>query len=355
MRAGAMLLGQIGAACGRLALVLCVAACGRLGFDAHTPDGAAPGVDAAAFDPASGGCQQAESGPLVLAATAPTHGGGYGVWAAPPYVLQADTTGGLHNLRFDGTAFTEVGALPGIGWTEAVWSDRTHYYVGAPGTGFYVIDVAADGSLAIRAQQTTTLSEARHGWLAGGMIVVPDGPNGLYAVQYDGVGTLTTVGTPLPTMGWAQGVWARDRRVVFADANVVRMLDFDGATFTDLVTPNAAHGGASRVWSDGSIVYVTNGDGVTAYAMTATTLTELDTFAPGAAARDVWSDGAHVFTVAENGMLYALAFDGAHFTMLDSTSTGTQGLGVFGDGTFVYSNDNSGGVHAYRGFSCLRW
>lgn len=122
-----------------------------------------------------------------------------------------------------------------------------------------------------------------------------------------------------------------------------------------MIAPDATHAGTSRVWSDGSLVFVANADGVTAYAMTATTLTELETFATGATARDVWSDGQHVFAVAENGMLFALAFDGAHFTLLDSASTGTQGLGVFGDGTYIYSNDITGGVHAYRGFSCLRW
>ena len=335
-------------------LGLCAAACGRLGFDSHAAADAAPGIDGAAFDPAVGGCLQAETGPLVLAAMAPTHGGGYGVWAAPPYVLQADTTGGLHNLRFDGTTFTEVGALPSIGWTEAVWSDHTHYYVGAPGTGFYVIDVGAGGSLAIRAQDTTTLKEARHGWLANGTLVVPTGGSGLYPVTYDGAGTLT-VGAALPSMSWANGVWAKERRVVFADASYLRMLDFDGTSFTDVIAPDGTHGATSRVWSDGSVVFVANGDGVTAYRMTSTTLTELDTYATGATARDVWSDGQHVFAVAENGMLFALTFDGAKLTLVDSTSTGTQGLGVFGDGTYIYSNDLTGGIHAYRGFSCLHW
>jgi len=344
--------------------LLASSACGRIGFDgtSSTPSGDdAGGPDACApgscepFQPAQGTCTQADSGPFAQVATFPTQGGGYGVWAAPPYVLVADTTGGLRSLRLDGTTFTEVGELQGIGWVEAVISDGTHYYVGAPGTGLAVVRVAATGDLTLITQETNLLTEARRAWPSDGLLYVPSGGDGLFAYRFDGT-TLTRVGSRAMSMSWAQGVWASGTRVLFADAGVFRVVDFDGTSFTDYVTPNASHNNSSRVWSDNTNIFVANEDGLTAFRLSGATLVELDTFpTPGGAARDVWSDGQHVFVAAEGSGVYALRFDGTSFTLLDQVDTGDQALGVFGDGNYIYTNDLTGGLRAYGGFTCRSW
>jgi hypothetical protein len=275
------------------------------------------------------------------------------VWVDPPFVLVADTTGGLTAVRFDGTSFTQTGHLDNLGWVEAVWSDGTTHYAAAPGAGLYVIGLGGDGSLSVVASNTS-ISEARHGWVANGTIYEPSGPAGLYAVHFDGT-SLTPVGTPAPTMAWAQGTWARGNRVLFADATYFRVLDFDGATFTDVITPDDRHPGASRIWSDGTRMFVAHGGGVTAFRLDGTTLTELDTFATtNGAARDVWSDGRRVFVATEAEGAYALDFINDRFSLLDQVIPSTMALGIMGDGRYIFVNDSTG-LHAYAGFACLRW
>jgi len=275
------------------------------------------------------------------------------VWSAPPNILVADTTGGLRNLRFDGTTFTSVGNLGGLGWVEAVWSDGTYFFVGAPGTGLAVVDAGADGTLTLRTQETTKLVEARRGWTANGLQYVPSGPDGLFAFRYDGT-ALTQVGTPAATLNWAQGAWARGSRVLFADGATFRVLDFNGSDFTDVITPDTRHGG-SRVWSDGDTIFVASTSGATAYRLQGTTLLELDTFSTAGTARDIWSDGVHVFVATEAAGLYALAFANDSFSLIDRIDTGGQSLGVFGDGTYIYGNDGAGGLQAFSGFRCSAW
>ena len=333
--------------CGSLIVSIVLAACGRLGFDDQH---AAP--DAAPFAPTSNACTHAASGPFEVAATFPSSGAGYGVWSAAPYLLEADTTGGLHALRFDGTTFTETGTLSSLGWVEAVVGDGAHFYVGAPGTGFYVVDLASDGTLQVAAQDLT-ITEARHAWFGDGLLYVPSGPAGAFALRYDGV-SLSHVGAPTATMSFSQGVWADSSRVFLADGNVFRVLSFDGSTFSDVVPPNSDHPSTSRIWSYGSLVLVAAGDGLIAQHFANNTLTELATFPTASPARDVWSDGQHVFVAAEEDGLYALAFDGSQFTVLDHLPTVVQTLGVFGDGTYLYVNDY-GGLTAYRGFACDAW
>ena len=337
------------------------AGCGRLGFDDVTEgpggdaggDACAPGA-CGAFIPEAGNCLAADRGPFLEVGAIPTEGAGYGLWAAPPFLLAAETTGGLRSLRFDGTTFQQVGQLDALGWVEAVWSDGPYLYVGAPGTGLAVVRIATDGQLSLLTQNTTTLVEARRGWVSDGVIYVPTGPGGLHAARFDGV-TLSQVGTPVPSMSWAQGAWARGARVLFADADRFRVLDFDGATFTDVVPPDARHPGSTRVWSDGVTMFVANADGATAFRLDGATLVELDAFATSGPARDIWSDGQHVFVATEDGTLSALAFDADRFALLDQVTTGASTLGVFGDGTYVYANDFTGGVRAYAGFACTSW
>ena len=192
-----------------------LAACGRLGFDGHDP--ATDGPEATPFAPTSNSCTNASGGPFTAVGSFPTQGGGYGVWSAPPYLLEADTTGGLHALHFDGSTFTQTGTLPDLGWVEAVVSDGNHFYVGAPGTGFYVVDLLGDGSMHLAAQDLA-IAEARHAWFGNGNIYVPAGGSGVYALHYDGT-TLVQVGTPTNSMSWSQGVWANGSRVFLADAD----------------------------------------------------------------------------------------------------------------------------------------
>ena len=342
----------------RVVLLGVLAACGRIGFDGTstttTPDAAPDAGGGGAFVPSAGTCTDGDRGPFVEVAAFPTAGGGYGVFAAPPYVLMADTTGGLHNLRFTGTSFVELDRINTLGWVEAVWVDGPHIYVGAPGTGLTVLTADAGGKLSIRAQDTTTLSEARRGWTSDGVVYVPAGGTGLHAVRFDGT-SITHLGSPMASMSWSQGAWARAGRVMFADANWFRIVDFNGATFTDVIAPDGRHGASSRIWSDGDVIYVANADGLTAYRLTGTTLVELDTFDTASSARDVWSDGLHVFVAAEADGFYALELVNDQFQMIDHVTTGTQALGVFGDGTYIFTNDLAGGVHAYTGFACREW
>jgi hypothetical protein len=224
-----------------LVFVSLLAACGRLGFTGHDP---VDGPEVTPFSPTSNGCLEASAGPLAAVATFPTSTGGYGVWSAPPYLLEADTSGGLHALRFDGSTFTQTGTLPDLGWVEAVVSDGTYFYVGAPGTGFYVVDLLGDGSLQLAAQDLT-ITEARHAWFGNGNIYVPAGGNGLYALHFDGT-TLAHLGTPTISMSWSQGTWATGSRVYLADADAFRILDFDGTAFTDVIPPKTDHPGTTR-------------------------------------------------------------------------------------------------------------
>lgn len=339
----------------RLGLLGVLAACGRIGFDGGTDAASdvAPDAERGAFVPSAGTCMEADAGPFVEVAAFPTAGGGYGVFAAPPHVLMADTTGGLHNLRFTGTSFVELDRINTLGWVEAVWVDGPYIYVGAPGTGLSVLSADASGKLTVRAQDTTTLAEARRGWVSDGVTYVPAGPTGLHAVRFDG-SAIAHLGAPMPSMSWAQGAWARDGRVLFADGGQFRILDFNGATFTDVITPSAVHG-ANRVWSDGDVIFVASPDGVTAYRLSGTTLVELDTFDTGSPARDVWSDGLHVFVAAEAAGFFALSFAADQFQLIERITGITQALGVFGDGTHIFTNDMTGGVHAYAGFACRNW
>jgi len=326
-----------------------LAACGRFGFDRGDDapaDGASP-----VFDPAVGNCIDAESGPFVEVASIPTQGAGYGVWAAKPFVLLADTTGGLRSVRFDGTAFTQTDRLPDLGWTEAVWNDGAHFWVGSPGYGLSILDLDSDGKFTIRAQDLVLLTEARRGWFANDLAFVPSGGAGLYALRFDG-SSIVQVGTNASSLSWAQGAWAHGSRVLFADADRFRILDFNGSTFTDVIPPDTRHPGTTRIWSDGTTIFVASVDGVTAFRLNGTNLVELDTFTTNSSARDVWSDGQHIFVAAESDGVYALAFDNDAFTMIDRVDTGGGSLGVFGDGTYLYTNDLNDGLTAYRGFGC---
>jgi hypothetical protein len=335
--------------------------CGRLGFDAPvgSDSGAQPdactGSCGSTFEPSAGGCTASDAGPFVQRGAFPTAGGGYGLWSAPPHLLAADTTGGLHSLRFDGSTFTELDHLTNLGWVEAVVSDGTYFYVGAPGTGLTVIALdTGTGQMTQLAQNTTTLAEARRGWFANGVMYVPSGGDGLFAIKFDGT-AITQIGAAIASQSWSQGVWAKGARVFYADADKFRVVDFNGATFTDVIPPDARHSGTTRVWSDGTTIFVASADGATAYRVTGSTLTELDTFATAAAARDIWSDGQHIFVAAEADGLYALRFENDKFAMVDRIATGGTTLGVFGDGNFIYANDLAGGVRAYSGFACHSW
>lgn len=335
--------------------------CGRLGFDGLGGDdgGASPdacaGTCSGSFEPSVGGCTASDSGPFVQRGAFPTAGGGYGVWSAPPHLLAADTTGGLHSLRFDGTTFTELDHRNDLGWVEAVVSDGQYFYVGAPGTGLFVIALdTGTGHMTLLAQNTTTLAEARRGWVANGVLYMPSGGAGLFALKFDGT-AITQLGSNLATQSWAQGVWAKGSRVFYADGDRFRVVDFTGAGFSEMVMPDTTHGATSRVWSDGATIFVASADGATAYRLAGTTLTELDTFNTDSAARDIWSDGQHIFVAAEADGLYALTFANDQFAYVDRITTGGTTLGVFGDGNYIYANDLSGGVRAYSGFTCRSW
>lgn len=303
------------------------------------------------LDPLSLACARAETGPFVELDRFTTPGQAYGVWFHEPFVLVADTTGGFSTFGFDGSAFTMLARVPTTGWTEAIWNRGDDIFVAAPGTGLSVFRLDGAGTPIPIDDDLVVGVEARRGSTAGGYVYVPSGPDGLFAYTFD-ADVLTLVGAALPTTQWAQGTWADASGHVFlADGNALRVLTFDGTTFTQLDSEPLVN--ASRVWGGGPVVYVAHGTGVSAFAFDGSALTSVATFPTAANVRDVWSDGATVFVAAEGAGVYALAFDGSAFTLIDRVDTDGGALGVVGDGRYVYVGDQAGGIKAYAGFRCL--
>lgn len=346
--------------------------CGRFGFDGAsgddgevTPDAPVDASEGMSFSPITSGCMQAEAGPFTLVDTLPnTPGGqGYGLYVALPNIVTVQEAGGISNVHMDGGKFTLVDHLDGgfdapdqLGWVEAVWSDGQHYFFGAPGRGLFVMDIDAAGKFVRLADNRAELAQARKGWPASnGMQFVASGDGGVKAIRYAN-NAIEIVGATMPMTSWAQGAWALGNRVVLADAGAVRVADFDGANYSETITPDTVHLGATRLWIDrNNVIFVANSEGVTAYRIVGTTVTPIDTFATAAAARDVWSDGQHVFVAAATDGTYALSFTNDHFAEVAHAESGGSTLGVFGDGKYIYTNDETVGLRAWSGFTCQAW
>ena len=303
------------------------------------------------LDPLGLGCARAETGPFVETARFTTPGQAYGVWFHEPFVLVADTTGGFSTFRFDGTSFSMLARVPTTGWTEAIWNRGEDIFVAAPGTGLSVFRLDDAGTPIPIDDDLVVGVEARRGSTAGPYVYVPSGGDGLLAYTFE-ADVLTPVGTALPTTTWSQGTWADALgRVYLADGGSLRVVSFDGTTFTEIDADPLP--GAGRVWGGGAVVYVAHGAGVSAYSFDGSTLTSVATFPTASNARDVWSDGATVFVAAEDAGVYALSFDGSAFTLIDRVDTDGVALGLVGDGRYLYVGDQVGGIKAYTGFRCL--
>jgi hypothetical protein len=301
------------------------------------------------FQPSVGNCIDADEGPFVEAAR--ELGQGYGVFVRPPYVLMAVLGEGLRALSVEDGAFRRTGQLdlPGQ-FFEAIVGDDQALYGGVPGYGLVAVRIDADGSLALIDENRTDVVQARRSWLAGGRVYVPSGNEGLHAFTLEGT-QLVEVGTPIASQSWGQAAWATGNRVIFADGAALRLVDFDGTTFTDVMAPLMDHTNYNRLWSDGTVVFAATDQGVVAYRMGGASLSELALFPTAEVVRDVWSDGQHIFVAAQGDGFYALAFDGTAFTELDHLPS-PHSLGVFGDGTYIYLNDRDDGLRAMSGFRC---
>jgi hypothetical protein len=303
------------------------------------------------LDPLVLACASAETGPFVETGRFTTPGEAYGVWFHQPFVLVADTTGGFSTFRFDGASFSMLARVPTTGWTEAIWNRGDDIFVAAPGTGLSVFRLDGAGTPIAIDDDLVVGVEARRGSTAGSYVYVPSGGAGLLAYTFE-ADVLTQVGTALPTTAWSQGTWADALgRVYLADGGSLRVVSFDGTSFTEVDADPLP--GAGRVWGGGPVVFVAHGAGVSAYAFDGSTLSSVATFPTAASARDVWSDGATVFVAAEDAGVYALSFDGSAFTLIDRVDTDGVALGLVGDGRYLYVGDQVGGIKAYGGFRCL--
>ncbi|MEM9195898.1 MAG: hypothetical protein AAGF12_42420, partial [Myxococcota bacterium] len=250
---------------------------------------------------------------------------------------------------FDGRMFREIDQVT-TGWTEAIWNDGDNFFVSAPGTGLWVFEIDADGNFIQRSADQTSLVEARRLWGDGTFLYVPTGPNGLLAYRYDGM-SLVSVGAPLPSQGWAQGVWTDGTTVFFADKSAFFALRFDGMRFVTIDQDTSVQD-ASRVWGLGGLTYVGTADGISTYRLAGDQLRRVSDVTTGSTVREVWSDGVHVFAAAQTYGVVAYRRTGEALIELDREDTDGTSLGVVGDGTFIYVGDGMGGIRAYSGFAC---
>lgn len=274
----------------------------------------------------------------------------YGVWTRPPFVLVANTTGGVGSYRFDGASFGLVDRVSTVGWAEAIWSDRGVFYVSAPGTGLWTFDVASDGRFVPLGEVYGEAREARRAWGDGTHLYVPNGTGSFVAFRITGT-ELSLVGST-DLVGFAQGAFVDAGVIYLADGDALRAFRFSGGSFDELDRVDLAL--ASRVWVLDGTAHVGHRDGVSAYRFDGVRLTPAGSIPTADMVRELWSDGVHLFAAAETAGVYAYRYASGAYVEVDRVDTGGRALGVVGDGTYLYVGDAEAGVEAYSGFACRR-
>lgn len=362
-----------------LVSALCLLACGRGGFESTGGDLARDNSDDGGADDGSGDpnpdsdpirvvtpltfaspdntCTENDPGPFqqvgetILPRT-------YGVWYQPPFLVAAHpgsgTTGSLSTFELtpDGLQLVDRD-VPG-GFVEAIYYDGQYYYIGAPGRGLLVYSIDRDGQITLLAENTVELSQARRAWGDGTFVYVPIGTDGLRAIQFDGQ-SINLIGEPLPSNGFAQGAMIHgDGDIYFTDGDELRVLTFDGTSFTERASLMARTG---RAWSAMGVVFASNDEGVSAVLRNGATVDVLASFnTNGISVRDVWSDGSLVYLAASDDGVYALDYDRAEpqFTQRGRfpTPTGGSGLGVTGNSEVLFVGFDEVGLAVFSGFAC---
>jgi len=321
----------------------------------------------AAFDPLGGtGACPATGGSLSFTSAGDLAAGGRdfsGLWSESPFIFTANgfMSGGtpLEAYRFDGANFNLVASsTEKMNFPEGLWKDGEYVFVGSPGsdsdpaaglqvfrfdgTAFTLIDV-----------DNTNVEQARQMWGDGTYIYVPAGDLGVHAFTFDGT-NLTKVGNSITDNGtrFANAAYVKDGYIYIASgAAGLEVHTFDGTNFT-LIDADTTGGSASRIWDDGSYIYVANASGVTAFTFNGTTLTAHGTFtSAGQQGRGIWGDGKYIYLADQDNGLYALTFDGTNFTQVSNFDTGTH-LSVTGDGQYIYTGVNGQHLVALTGFEC---
>lgn len=314
-------------------------------------------VSPATFSSSDNSCANAASGPFAqVGAGAPART--YGLWYEAPFLIAAtpgdSESGALSTYRLrDGELALVDQDLPG-GFVEAIYYDGSVFFVGAPGRGLLVYAVDGAGELRLLAENTAELIEARQAWGDGEFVYVPAGASGLHAVRFDGT-DIVQVGTPLASNGFSQGVTVHDDgEIYFSDGSALRILTFDGASFTERASLAIRTG---RAWSALGVVFAANEGAVSALRRDGSEVQILGSFGTdGVSVRDVWSDGALVYLAASDDGVYAVSYTAATGELTERgrfpTPDGGQSLGLAGDSQVIFAGFDQAGLSVLRGFEC---
>lgn len=282
------------------------------------------------------------------------------MWWQPPFLLVARpggaTDAALESYRLEGDKLVLAGRDTPGGFVEAIYFDGEVFYVGIPGRGLLVYRIDSAGQLSVLAENSVELKEARQAWGDGSTVFVPTGPDGLWAIQFDG-DEISLVGESLPTTGFALGAMVHDDgEIYFSDNNATRIVTFDGNGFIEKA--RLEQSGATRAWSVQGVVFAAGTSAVRALRRDGTDVQVLATFSTRAeaAVRGVWSDGANVYVAASTDGVYALEFDAAARTLSEkgffATPAGGNALGITGNSELIFVGFDSAGLYAFRGFEC---
>ncbi|MEM6274847.1 MAG: hypothetical protein AAF735_06360 [Myxococcota bacterium] len=282
----------------------------------------------------------------------------YGVWYQPPFLVAAHPggamNGALSTYEVTSDELTLIDRdVPG-GFVEAIYFDGQYYYVGAPGRGLLVYAIDQNGQIALLGENTVELLQARRAWGDGTYVYVPIGTDGLRAIQFDGQ-SINLIGEPLPSTGFAQGAMVHDDGdIYFSDDNELRVLTFDGTSFTERASLTA---GTGRAWSAMGVVFASSDGGVSAVLRNGNTVDVLARFETnGISVREVWSDGSLLYLAANDDGVYALDYDRSdpQFTQLGRfpTPVGGRSLGVTGNSEVLFVGFDEAGLAVLSGFAC---
>jgi hypothetical protein len=107
---------------------------------------------------------------------------------------------------------------------------------------------------------------------------------------------------------------------------------------------------ATKVWGDGTYIYLANGDGgLLSYSADGSgNLTHIDTDDQGSIYQGVWGDGTFLYASSGTLGLLSYSIDGSgNLTHIDTDNQTGAPYGVWGDGTYLYHANGAGGIHSY--------
>ncbi|MEM6956458.1 MAG: hypothetical protein AAF645_12255 [Myxococcota bacterium] len=316
------------------------------------------GVDAAdggsrpVFLSDSNACVRGAEGPFAEVGSVATGNPTRGLWFRDPYLVSAETFGGLASYRFDGANFTEIDRITGIWFTMGIYAEGETFVVGSPGRGLYRIRMDGEGRFTEESLTEGDLVEARQAWSDGFVTFVPTGGDGFHAVERveEGYRILDTV--PTATNGWSEAAFARDGRIWLAQVNAgLRLFRFESERFLELDVFSESRMGS--LWVTADLVIAGSMNRLQVWENADVLGVPLDRATVDGVVEHVWSDGATIFaTVASR--LYA--FSGTRtLREADQIDLSDTALSVVGDSQFIFVGENDSAIRAYAGFECLEY